>query len=323
MFSLDDDQVKEFICNETSSFALSIINIKTAEIIYTNNAMKNIMVDRDAKKCWESLYGEKDKCSWCKIKNILDVEKPANNTTEDFEYEYFNEVTNSWYQIQNKVTQLNDGRNILVSVAIDISKQKKSQGDLISTQVKLVRQKQELEKMQIELKLLASQDFLTKLYNRRYFTEASVFILDLAKRNKTESSVIMIDIDDFKNINDTYGHTIGDKVIVELSKLLQEQTRKSDILSRWGGEEFIILLPNTNSAGAKVLAEKMRQSIGNILLSDDLKKEIDIHFTISLGISEVDRAVDVNIENVINRADKALYEAKNTGKNKTCVFKSC
>lgn len=321
MFDFDEDLIKDFICNETSSFALAIINIENKEVLYTNKAMKKIMLNKESKKCWEALYGHNQVCPWCNIKDMSDNNNnPINEKIEDFEYEYFNEMTNSWFQIQNKITTLNDGRNILVSIAIDISKQKKSQGDLITTQVKLVRQTQKLEEMQIELKLLASQDYMTKLYNRRYFTETSVLILDLAKRNKTDSSIIMIDIDNFKNINDTYGHNIGDKVIIELSNILQKQTRKSDILSRWGGEEFIILLPNTKPVGATVLAEKMRQSVNQMVLN--FKSEIQLQFTISIGIAEVDREVDTSIENVVNRADKALYEAKNTGRNKICVFKS-
>ena len=319
MFTLDDNQIKEFICNETSSFALSVIDLENAEVIYTNNAMKNIIMNKNANKCWEMIYDKKEACSWCKIKDILAVPNKSNGTNiKDFEYEYFNELTNSWYQIQNKITSLDDGKNILISIAIDISKQKKSQGDLIATQVKLVRQTQELEEVQKELKLLASQDYLTKLYNRRYFTETSVLITDLAKRNNTDTSIMMIDIDKFKTINDTYGHSIGDESIISLSKTLQKETRTSDVLCRWGGEEFIVLLPCTNLSGASVLAEKIRQSVEKITLN--FKNDIKIQFTISIGITQIDKERNTNIDYAINKADKALYEAKKSGRNKIIIF---
>ncbi|MEA3513117.1 MAG: GGDEF domain-containing protein [Campylobacterota bacterium] len=160
---------------------------------------------------------------------------------------------------------------------------------------------------------------MTKLYNRRYFTKTSEHILDLAKREKQNLSVIMIDIDKFKNINDTYGHSIGDEVIVELANILKTQDRKSDIVCRYGGEEFVILLPNTSLEGASVVANKIRELVENsvVTLSDDNK----LKFTISLGVSQVDVENEINIELALKRADEALYEAKNSGRNKVCILK--
>lgn len=174
-------------------------------------------------------------------------------------------------------------------------------------------------KLQKQLELLASTDPLTKLYNRRYFSDMSEHIFDLAKRNKTDLSLIMLDIDDFKAINDAYGHKVGDDVIVSIAKLLQTFSRKSDIACRFGGEEFILLLPETCLSGAAVIAEKIRTQIQNSAIKLNTSK--DIKFTSSFGIAEVDAFNDKNIETVINRADDALYEAKESGKNKVCVYK--
>jgi len=171
-----------------------------------------------------------------------------------------------------------------------------------------------LQDLQEELKLLASTDPMTQLYNRRYFTEMSESLLDLAKRNKTESAIIMLDIDKFKNVNDTYGHKVGDDVIISLSKTLQKLTRKSDIVSRWGGEEFVILLPNTNIDGALTIAQKIRVTVENLVL----EKNRELKFTVSLGVSMVDTQNDLNIEASIGRADEALYEAKESGRNRVC-----
>ena len=127
----------------------------------------------------------------------------------------------------------------------------------------------------------------------------------------------MIDIDKFKNINDTYGHSIGDEVIINLANTFIAHQRQSDIVCRHGGEEFVMLLPNTNIEGAKIMAEKLRVIVENNLIPIDDGKSI--HYTISLGISQVDVQNNQSIENAINNADKALYEAKETGRNKVYI----
>ncbi len=168
-----------------------------------------------------------------------------------------------------------------------------------------------------ELKILASTDPMTKLYNRRYFTKISSHILDLMKREKQNLSIIMIDIDKFKNVNDIFGHQIGDNVIITLANKLIKYQRRSDIVCRYGGEEFIILLPNTSVDGAKILAHKIRTDIE--LLTINISSSKDLKFTISLGISQVDLENENNIELALKRADDALYEAKENGRNKVCA----
>jgi len=179
-------------------------------------------------------------------------------------------------------------------------------------------QSNNLREAQAELKLLASTDPMTKLYNRRYFLETSELLLDLAKRNKTDSSIIIIDIDKFKNINDNYGHKVGDEVIIALTSVLQEHSRKSDIVSRWGGEEFVILLPNTNIDGAFIISEKLREETELLIMNSDGNKVFN--FTISLGVAKIKNDIDLNVLDVIARADKALYKAKETGRNKVCIY---
>jgi len=180
-----------------------------------------------------------------------------------------------------------------------------------------VKRELHLQEMQQELKLLASTDPMTKLYNRRYFTNASVHIFDLAKRNKTDLSMIMLDIDNFKSVNDTFGHKTGDDVIIHLANILHTQQRKSDIVCRFGGEEFLILLPNTTSENAKIVAEKIRGSV--LQSSIYLNEKKSIQYTVSLGVAAVNPQSETNIEEAIKRADKALYKAKESGRNQTCV----
>jgi len=179
-----------------------------------------------------------------------------------------------------------------------------------------IKREFKLQAMQTELTLLASTDSMTKLYNRRYFSKISAHIFDLARRNKQNLSVIMLDIDKFKNINDTYGHDIGDNVIISLANQLISQQRKSDISCRFGGEEFVILLPNTPLEGAKNVALKLKNDVQKIQVS--LNPEKTISFTVSVGVTQIDIEDDKGIESALKRADNALYEAKINGRNRVC-----
>ena len=181
-----------------------------------------------------------------------------------------------------------------------------------------VKKELKLQDMVDELKLLASTDAMTKLYNRRYFTKISEHTLDLSKREKQDLSIIILDIDKFKNVNDTYGHKVGDDVIIILANKLIEHQRKSDVVCRYGGEEFVILLPNTSADGAKIVAEKLREDIENITLKPS--SSLDLKFSISIGISQVNVQTENSIEETLKRADTALYNAKNSGRNKVCTY---
>ena len=179
-----------------------------------------------------------------------------------------------------------------------------------------VKRELELQDLQTELKLLASTDSMTKLYNRRYFTKTSKHILDLAKRENQDISLIMLDIDKFKTINDTYGHDVGDEVIISLANELISTQRSSDVVCRFGGEEFVILLPNTPIEGAVHTAENIRKNIENIILEINNKQ---ISFTVSIGVSSI-KQDETNIEKALKRADEALYSAKENGRNKVCKY---
>jgi len=189
---------------------------------------------------------------------------------------------------------------------------------LVSYKFAIMEQEKEEEKLkQIELKLLASTDSMTKLYNRRYFTEISEKVLYLSKREKKKLSILILDIDRFKVVNDTYGHQFGDEVLIALSRLLVEHQRKSDIVCRYGGEEFVILLPNTSVENAAKIAEKIRILVESLTMSSPSNKKFK--FTISLGVAQIDIEYEEDIKFALKRADDALYEAKNSGRNRVCV----
>ncbi len=176
---------------------------------------------------------------------------------------------------------------------------------------------QDLKETQKELQELSVTDPMTKLYNRRYFSTLSLELMKLTKRNNHELSLIMLDIDKFKNVNDTYGHDVGDEVIIDLARTLANEKRKSDFAFRIGGEEFVLLLPNTSPDGAELLAQKIRKITESSAVN--LNDNQQLKYTISLGVSIFNIDNDTDLQSVLKRADEALYEAKETGRNKVCM----
>ncbi len=182
----------------------------------------------------------------------------------------------------------------------------------------LARVKKELkfQEMMQELAMLASTDPMTKLYNRRYFSRIAQHVLALAKREVESLSVIMLDIDRFKRINDTYGHHVGDQAIILLAETITAHLRKSDFAARFGGEEFVILLPRTSLSNARSMAEKLRKAVETLTLKT--AEGAEVHFTVSLGVSTVDIITETSVEPALKRADDAMYLAKESGRNRTC-----
>jgi diguanylate cyclase (GGDEF)-like protein len=158
----------------------------------------------------------------------------------------------------------------------------------------------------------ASIDPLSNLFNRRAFYSHAEGLLNLCQRNKKPVSLVAIDIDHFKNINDTYGHAVGDEVISHLSKAIKKNSRSSDLSARFGGEEFLLMLPETNlDEAANAFGEKIRKWI---LSNPYVNDGVVIPYTISVGVSEVFSFED-NLEFAMQRADSALYVAKEGGRN--------
>jgi diguanylate cyclase (GGDEF)-like protein len=154
---------------------------------------------------------------------------------------------------------------------------------------------------------LAVRDGLTGLFNRRYFNELIEVEVNRVKRFPAALSLLMLDIDNFKNYNDTQGHPAGDELLKGAARVLKNSVRAVDIVCRYGGEEFVIILPQANKKAAQIIAERMRVQMGLYLPT-----------TISIGIATLpDDASEV--EQLVEQADKALYQAKKSGKNKWCV----
>jgi diguanylate cyclase (GGDEF)-like protein/PAS domain S-box-containing protein len=171
----------------------------------------------------------------------------------------------------------------------------------------------ELFKLKEEFKQLANTDPLTNLYNRRFFTEKAEKEYQRAKRYSLSTTLISIDIDHFKSINDKFGHPAGDQVLIEVANQLQENLRQTDILARIGGEEFSILLPETSTKSAIAFAERIREAQSKLKITGEWQGEITL--SVSIGVSSF-LSSDKAFDDLFSRADKALYEAKNSGRNK-------
>lgn len=163
-----------------------------------------------------------------------------------------------------------------------------------------------------ELSRLATTDPLTGILNRRRFLELADYEIRRCKRHGCALSFVMFDADNFKKINDTYGHDVGDQVLVTITSAASRSLREVDNIGRIGGEEFIILLPDTPLSGALILAERLRSIIGKI----DYKLEDGkiLNFTVSLGVTQLIQSEDV--DSVLKRADMAMYKAKHNGRNR-------
>jgi len=174
----------------------------------------------------------------------------------------------------------------------------------------------ELEEANQELKRLSQTDRLTNLNNRGHWEECLRKEFARQRRNHRMSSLLIFDIDFFKKVNDSYGHAGGDEAIVHLAKILRVNLRDTDIGGRYGGEEFAVILTETDAEGARMFAERLRKMVE---ASTVKYNDLDFQFTISLGIAEYSDSYD-NHQNWIESADSALYVAKQNGRNRVEIF---
>ena len=163
---------------------------------------------------------------------------------------------------------------------------------------------------------LATTDGLTKLYVNRYFQLLLDQELQRFERQQRPLSLIMLDIDNFKRFNDTYGHQLGDEVLRYVARTIKNNTREIDFVARYGGEEFVVVMPETDTTGAMVVAEKICAAVAAVTIPHGEEK---LHVTISLGVASLPRHAS-DKEALIHAADDALYESKRFGKNRVSLF---
>ena len=192
-------------------------------------------------------------------------------------------------------------------------KLRSNQVEIERDRVRLAEKNEELQSANEVLSQLSITDGLTKLHNHRYFQDHLTREIKRVSRTNAPLSLILIDIDDFKLLNDTHGHAAGDEVLITLATIMNESARESDLIARYGGEEFVILMPNTDLPGAVHLAEKIHMAVEStrLIIGDRMKPTL---VTISLGVA----LFKGNRREFFAEADRALYRAKAAGKN--CVI---
>jgi diguanylate cyclase (GGDEF)-like protein len=248
------------------------------------------------------------------------LEKPLQELTKkisglDWENKE-NRHINVEFENKNELSILQSKFNQLLA---KISKEEERRFELINTQkiqleYDVKNRTLELEEANVKLQKLATTDVLTQLNNRSKIDEELTRKYNNFKRNKRIFSVIMVDIDFFKNINDEHGHQVGDYVLKSIANILKENVRKIDVVGRWGGEEFFIICGETDIEGAYILAEHIRKII------EAYQFDYIEHKTASFGIAQIEEGY--SIDTLIKKADDALYEAKNSGRNKSVKDKN-
>lgn len=213
-------------------------------------------------------------------------------------------------QSRTLLEQAKDHYDLVYHSSIEKLDEQKKLLDIRNKELELL--KSELLVKNEELQILSSMDGLTQIYNRRKISEKLEEEFFRAQRYRTKFAVVLIDIDWFKSINDTYGHQVGDQVLFDIAQLMKENLRITEQIGRWGGEEFFAVLPNTNAEDGYTLAERIRLKIANY------RFEIDKHLTCSFGITEY--VENDGLDQIIKRADEALYLAKEH-RNSSCIVR--
>jgi diguanylate cyclase (GGDEF)-like protein len=224
------------------------------------------------------------------------------------------ELLNSIYNRERniQVVQEDNLNHYIAFTAEDIGLKDDLSGVLLSIEDVTVR-----EELTLKLKEMAQIDMLTGINNRRHFVEESQKAIERAKRYNEPLSLLMIDIDYFKRINDNYGHACGDKVIQEVALLIKSNFRSTDVIGRLGGEEFAITMLKSNKDEAYVKAEELRVKVEQMHFDFDSS---NLHISISIGITELINLSELSLDDLINQADKAMYQAKKLGRNTIIIY---
>jgi len=191
---------------------------------------------------------------------------------------------------------------------------------VIRAAVAAIRRAQALESTRADnrrLEELATTDALTRLMNRRALLERLSVEVDRARRFKQQLSLLMVDLDHFKNVNDQYGHLVGDDILRQMGTLLSGAVRTIDVVARYGGEEFVMILPETATEGAAVFGERMREKVSEHQF--EVGSERALHLTCSVGVATFPSPRVASTEDLFARADEALYRAKSGGRNQVCT----
>lgn len=290
-------------------FASYAVDIDNHKLVYANKLMSENMYAPRAKNCWEKLYGQEEQCSWCQIKRLK--EREIIFKSNKLESTFFDESTDKWLQSYDEIVKWPDGRTVKYTILVDITEQKEIQANMITTHTKLALESKKLQEANQKLEYMAQKDFLTGINNRGYFFELANKSFNKILKDNEQIFVAMLDLDKFKNINDTYGHNIGDEVLKTFTKIVESNINNNDVFGRIGGEEFAIIMIDTEEKTILKKLNKIRTDSYNSTISNN-KDNIKFSVSIGLAIKEKNETLDF----VLDKADEKLYQAKKNGRNK-------
>jgi diguanylate cyclase (GGDEF)-like protein/PAS domain S-box-containing protein len=252
----------------------------------------------------------------------LDTYLEAFNKREKFVMEYRMRLASgafAWLLVSG-VPRFNNESEFTgyIGSCVDINARKLVEAELSVAKLALDAANQQIEIAYLRERQLARTDGLTGLNNLRYFNELAGHAFEVARRYHHPLSLLMFDIDNFKNVNDTGGHSSGDQVLIQTAQVVNAQLRTADIFGRIGGDEFVIIMPGINTQQAFQMAERIRTEVARLTI--EIAKH-PISVTISLGIAGIEENPnDDTVETLIQHADKALYAAKAAGRNQTFIY---
>jgi len=285
-----------------------VADMDTHEILFLNQSARQIFGPVEGLLCYQVLQGLDAPCPFCTNEQLVNRDgSPAGV----YAWEFQNQLNQRWYDLRDCAVRWTDGRLVRMEIATDITERKQNEAELHQAREAAETANRALQSANDELQRLAITDRLTGIFNRAYFDEVAVKETERAARYGEPLSLLLFDIDHFKAINDSYGHLVGDQVLIELTRRVGDQLRANDVLARWGGEEFAVMLPHCEVAEAVRVAEKLRALIQTQPF--DPVGQV----TSSFGVADF-RPTD-NLDTWLKRADDALYAAKAGGRNQVCL----
>jgi len=283
-------------------FSIYVVEISTYTIIFSNKTFNERFGRHVNQICYKTLYERDDPCDNCFMCKLLTT--PGLPNGETLIFEHFNEVDDCWYQMQERAMTWPDGRVVKYTIAVDISALKETQNRLAEAHAELAIQRDALERLSVT-------DQLTGVANRRRLDDMLAREINRFVRYGRPLSVLLLDVDHFKAINDAFGHSVGDIVLMEIARMIAEGVRQTDMPGRWGGEEFLIICPETDITGAIALAELLRNRIAEHIFPEAG------NVTISSGVATLTNGE--SSKDFLRRVDQALYQAKDGGRNQVCA----
>ena len=276
-----------------------VSDFDTHELLYMNAYGRRIWGEPAGRKCWEVLQGGDGPCAFCNNDRLRD---DAGNPLEPDVWEFQNSLDGRWYQCRDQAIYWTDGRLVRLEVATDITARKEME--------------QALEDAHRKAEALARRDELTGMFNRRAFFELGDKLLSQSRRRAEPVALMMFDLDHFKAINDELGHKAGDDVLRSVAGIFTREVRAADVAARLGGEEFVVLLADTDTDEAMQFAQRLLRTFED---GPGRTTGGAARVTASCGIASLpDFAGD--LAELLRNADKAMYRAKLNGRNRVEVY---